>query len=52
MVAEAPDSAAALRLAGLDWNMVQKNIMTMDGSTAILGVKQTCGTPTGVSLGS
>ena len=28
MVAEAPDSTAALRLAGLDWNVVQKDIMT------------------------
>ncbi|MCM1561718.1 MAG: hypothetical protein NC123_19615 [Butyrivibrio sp.] len=35
MVAEAPDSAAALRLAGLDWNVVQKEIMTVDGSGAI-----------------
>ncbi|MCM1046579.1 MAG: hypothetical protein NC417_13830 [Candidatus Gastranaerophilales bacterium] len=35
MVAETPDSAAALRLAGLDWNVVQKEIMTVDGSGAI-----------------
>ena len=39
MVAEAPDSSAALRLAGLDWNVVQKDIMTMDGSGAIPGCK-------------
>lgn len=39
MVAEAPDSAAALRLAGLDWNVIQKDIMTMDGSGAIPGFK-------------
>lgn len=39
MVAEAPDSAAALRLAGLDWNVVQKDIMTVDGGTAIQGFK-------------
>lgn len=39
MVAEAPDSAAALRLAGLDWNVVQKDIMTVDGSGAIPGFK-------------
>lgn len=39
MVVEAPDSAAALRLAGLDWNVIQKDIMTMDGGTAILGFK-------------
>ena len=39
MVAEAPDSAAALRLAGLDWNVVQKDIMTVDGSGTIPGFK-------------
>ncbi|MDE6640835.1 MAG: hypothetical protein K2K63_09945 [Acetatifactor sp.] len=38
-VAEAPDSTAALRLAGLHWNVVQKDIMTVDGSTAIPGFK-------------
>ncbi|MBD5460695.1 MAG: DUF945 domain-containing protein [Lachnospiraceae bacterium] len=39
MVAKAPDSAAALRLAGLDWNVIQKDIMTVGGSTAIPGFK-------------
>ena len=39
MVAEAPDSAAALRLAGLDWNVIQKGIMTVDGSDTISGFK-------------
>lgn len=39
MVAEAPDSAAALRLAGLDWNVIQKDIMTVDGSSTIPGFK-------------
>lgn len=39
MVAEAPDSAAALRLAGLDWNVVQKDIMTVDGGAAIPGFR-------------
>ena len=39
MVAEAPDSAAALRLAGLDWDVVQKRIRTVDGSAAIPGFK-------------
>lgn len=31
MVQEAPDSANALRLAGLDWDVIQKPIMTEDG---------------------
>lgn len=31
MVLEAPDSQAALELAGLDWNVVQKSIETQDG---------------------
>ena len=39
MVAEAPDSAAALRLAGLDWNVIQKDIMTEDGEDIIPGFK-------------
>ena len=39
MVAEAPDSAAALRLAGLDWNVIQKDIMTVDGDGTISGFK-------------
>lgn len=39
MVAEAPDSAAALRLAGLDWNVIQKDIMTEDGDGIIPGFK-------------
>ena len=39
MVAEAPDSATALRLAGLDWNVIQKDIMTEDGGSTISGFK-------------
>lgn len=39
MVAGAPDSVAALRLAGLDWNVIQKDIMTVDGDTIIPGFK-------------
>ena len=39
MVEEAPCSADALRLAGLDWNVVQKDIMTVDGWAAIPGFK-------------
>lgn len=39
MVAEAPDSAVALRLAGLDWNVIQKDIMTEDGDGIIPGFK-------------
>lgn len=39
MVAEAPDSAAALRLAGLDWNVIQKDIKTEDGDGIIPGFK-------------
>ena len=39
MVAEAPDSTAALRLAGLDWNVIQKDIMTAGGNSAIPGFK-------------
>lgn len=31
MVAEAPTSRDALRLAGLDWNVIQKSVETMDG---------------------
>ena len=39
MVAEALDSASALRLAGLDWNVIQKDIMTVDGDGTIPGFK-------------
>lgn len=39
MVTEAPDSTAALRLAGLDWNVTQKDIMTVNGSTTIPGFR-------------
>ena len=38
IVAEAPDSGAALELAGLDWNVIQKSIVTADG-TEIDGFK-------------
>jgi phage/plasmid-like protein (TIGR03299 family) len=38
MVAEAPTSAAALTLAGLDWRVIQKDLLTEDG-IAIPGFK-------------
>lgn len=38
IVAEAPDSESALELAGLDWNVIQKSIITADG-TPIDGFK-------------
>lgn len=38
IVTEAPDSKSALELAGLDWNVIQKNIVTTDG-TEIEGFK-------------
>lgn len=41
MVAEAPDSTAALRLAGLDWNVVQKDIMNKTGDFKRYGNKVT-----------
>ena len=31
MVMEAPDSGEALRMAGLDWRVIQKNLLTDDG---------------------
>ena len=49
MVAEAPDSAAALRLAGLDWNVIQKDIMTEE--TSFRDSRRTCVTLMGVSWG-
>lgn len=39
IVAEAPDSNAALGLAGLDWSVIQKDITTADGSKIIPGFK-------------
>ncbi len=36
MVMEAPDSESALRLAGLDWNVVQKDITTADWNGGII----------------
>jgi phage/plasmid-like protein (TIGR03299 family) len=33
IVMEAPDSHAALELAGLNWNVVQKDIVTVDGNS-------------------
>lgn len=32
IVAEAPNSEEALYLAGLDWNVIQKDIVTVDGN--------------------
>ena len=51
MVAEAPNSAAALRLAGLDWNVAQKDIMMVDSAPPSRDSRQTCGTPMGVFSG-
>lgn len=39
IVSEAPDSQRALELAGLDWNVIQKDIITSDGSNVIPGFK-------------
>ena len=39
IVSEAPDSQNALELAGLDWNVIQKDIITSDGSSVISGFK-------------
>ena len=39
IVAEAPDSSAALELAGLDWTVTQKDIATADGGKVIPGFK-------------
>ncbi|MBQ4396806.1 MAG: DUF945 domain-containing protein [Clostridia bacterium] len=39
IVAEAPDSCAALELAGLNWSVVQKDIATADGGKVIPGFK-------------
>ena len=39
IVSEAPDSQKALELAGLDWNVIQKDIITSDGSSVIPGFK-------------
>ena len=35
IVAEAPDSQSALKLAGLDWSVIQKDIVTVDGNPLI-----------------
>ncbi len=39
VVAEAPDSETALELAGLGWNVIQKDIRTTDDAEAIAGFK-------------
>ena len=39
IVAEAPDSESALRLAGLDWNVIQKDLVTVGGIDIIPGFK-------------
>ena len=39
IVAEAPNSSAALELAGLDWTVTQKDIATADGGKIIPGFK-------------
>lgn len=39
MVTEAPDSESALSLAGLDWNVIQKDILTTDKDSVIPGFK-------------
>ena len=33
IVAEAPNSQSALKLAGLDWSVIQKDIVTVDGNS-------------------
>ena len=39
IVSEAPDSKEALELAGLDWEVIQKDIITVDGYNLIPGFK-------------
>ena len=39
IVAEAPASKEALQLAGLDWKVIQKDIITVDGYSIIPGFK-------------
>ena len=39
IVVEAPNSSAALELAGLDWTVIQKDIATADGGKVIPGFK-------------
>lgn len=39
IVAEALDSESALRLAGLDWNVIQKDLVTVGGTDIIPGFK-------------
>lgn len=36
VVMEAPDSESALTLAGLDWNVVQKDLITADGYGGVI----------------
>ena len=40
IVSEAPASKEALELAGLDWEVVQKDIITVDGYTSSRDLKQ------------
>lgn len=39
IVMEAPDSEGALHLAGLDWNVVQKDVVTVGSNSIITGFK-------------
>lgn len=39
IVAEAPDSQTALEISGLDWNVIQKDITTLDSGRTIPGFK-------------
>lgn len=39
IVADAPDSETALEIAGLDWNVIQKDIRTADDADIIAGFK-------------
>lgn len=39
VVEQAPDSQTALEISGLNWNVIQKNLMTTDGNSEIPGFK-------------
>ncbi len=51
VVTEAPGSGEALHLAGLDWSVVQKDIVTVDGSGVIQGFKANVRNTDGSVLG-
>lgn len=39
VVEQAPDSQTALEISGLNWNVIQKDLMTTDGNSVIPGFK-------------